>query len=221
MHDINHNAFGHEVCIIGSQCHCHDVQLNVNAQNKSSTTQYRPTTNHLQICTITEHKNGYWTHAIEAKEITILCDTEKKNYVSIQIVLLKEQCMICDAMFVCKCVLYYCHRVSTQLQLNIYISHIISYAIYTGGLLHQVIQQTFLFLTCTLKTHMCALRILSYLLLSLYVGIQTFNAILTPTKSAACITSKVQEPHHFPSSQSPSILPSQSKCKCTQWVHMY
>jgi len=39
--------------------------------------------------------------------------------------------------------------------------------------------------------------------------------------SAACITAKVQEPHHFPSSQSPSILPRQSKYKCTQRVHMY
>jgi hypothetical protein len=53
------------------------------------------------------------------------------------------------------------------------------------------------------------------------MGIQIFNAILTPTKSAACITAKVQEPHHFPSSLSPSILPRQSKCKCTQRVHMY
>ena len=37
-------------------------------------------------------------------------------------------------MFVCNCVLYYCHRVSTQLQLNIlyhisYVYHIISYHI--------------------------------------------------------------------------------------------
>jgi hypothetical protein len=53
------------------------------------------------------------------------------------------------------------------------------------------------------------------------MGLQIFNAILTPNKSAACITAKVQEPHHFPSSQSPSILPRQPKCKCTQRVHMY
>jgi hypothetical protein len=32
-------------------------------------------------------------------------------------------------LFVCKCVLYYCHRVSTQLQLDIYIYIYISYHI--------------------------------------------------------------------------------------------
>jgi hypothetical protein len=32
-------------------------------------------------------------------------------------------------LFVCKCELYCCHRVSTQLQLNIYISYFLSYKI--------------------------------------------------------------------------------------------
>jgi len=41
------------------------------------------------------------------------------------------ECIVCfvsfSVLFLCKCVLYYCHRVATQLQLNIY--HIISYHI--------------------------------------------------------------------------------------------
>jgi hypothetical protein len=41
-------------------------------------------------------------------------------------------CYICSVLlfcvlFVCKCVLYYCYRVSTQLQLNIHIIYHIKY----------------------------------------------------------------------------------------------
>jgi hypothetical protein len=107
MHHISCDAFGHEVCIIGSQCHCHDIQLNINAQNKSSTMQYRPTTNNLQIsCTISEHKNGYWTHTTEAKEITILWDcTKKKIMIQYKLYLLKSN--VCFVML-CLCVNVYC-----------------------------------------------------------------------------------------------------------------
>jgi hypothetical protein len=49
---------------------------------------------------------------------------------SILIVMYVPCCVFCltvlfCVLFLCKCVLYYCHRVSTQLELNIY--HIISY----------------------------------------------------------------------------------------------
>jgi hypothetical protein len=52
-------------------------------------------------------------------------------YVSFFIVMYVLFSVFC-LLFVCKCVLYYCHRVSTQLQLNIYtvyyiIYHIISF----------------------------------------------------------------------------------------------
>jgi hypothetical protein len=40
------------------------------------------------------------------------------------------------------------------------------YAIYTGGLLYQFIQQTLLCLACILKTHKCAPHVLIYLFLS-------------------------------------------------------
>jgi hypothetical protein len=44
--------------------------------------------------------------------------------------------MLFYVLFVCRCVLYYCHRVATQLQLNIYISyHIISYIKYISYLI--------------------------------------------------------------------------------------
>ena len=47
-------------------------------------------------------------------------------------------CIVCfvsfSVLFVCKCVLYYCHRVATQLQLT-NISYIISISLYPHGLL--------------------------------------------------------------------------------------
>jgi len=40
-------------------------------------------------------------------------------------------------LFVCECVLYYCHRVSNQLQLNIYISIPTLYR-WKGDLVHEI-----------------------------------------------------------------------------------
>jgi hypothetical protein len=66
------------------------MQLNVHAQNICITMKYRSTTNHLQTSciTISEHKNGYWTHIIQSTEITTLC---KIANVSIQTVPLRKQ----------------------------------------------------------------------------------------------------------------------------------
>jgi hypothetical protein len=74
--------------------------------------------------------------------VIMLCSYVSLSILIIMYVLFCVFCLIVlfCVLFVCKCVLYYCHQVSTQLQLHIY--HIISLLPNSLGILQTLYWET-------------------------------------------------------------------------------
>ena len=80
-------------------------------------------------------------------------------------------------LFVCKCVLYYCHRVATQLQLNI-LYYIVSYIIYIISHIMPYIILYIIYIIYYIKLHTIAHIILYIICIIYYIKSHTISHII-------------------------------------------